>query len=268
MDAFSTWLVADGMRPNTVRAYVGHLRRAGEAASAPTSLEAWVAGAIAGVPRGTATQVKAAVRAWWRFRRWDGQPTFPRGRRAARVVRRPLSAPELAAFYRKVTHGRASPAVRCILRLLPRTALRIAEACALRMEQVERRRGGLRLLVIGKGGHERRIPLSTEATRILRVYLAAHRAGAGPREPVFPGAGDKPIHPESVRRVLRRLRGRHAHITPHVLRHTWATRAYNRGVRLATLKAMLGHTSVATTQRYVQATEATLLDAVERAELR
>ncbi len=283
LELFDDWLVADGALPNTRRAYLGHIRRSAGAATAPDTLRSWTITSILHVPRGTAGQIKAAVQAWFRYQDWP-VPTFPRGRRAVRKPRTSLTAVQLTAYYKRVKHGHLSPPVRCILLLLPRTALRVEEACNLRRRHLTRRGRGFRLEVLGKGGHTRVIPLTVEAARILNTYLDTHRPDLAPAAVLFPGLRtpkrkgeldtqgeawgiDPPIRPESIRKALRGIR-KVSTLTPHVLRHTWATRSYQAGTDLIVLKELLGHTNIATTAIYVRASESQLRKAVERAELK
>jgi len=180
-------------------------------------------------------------------------------------MRRSLTVEELAAFHAVVADEARDP-VKTILTLLPRTGLRITEVCTLRMENFEDdgRRAGLRFR--GKRDKERFVPLSRSTVAVLRAYLDSREITEGH---IFPGVRGA-ITPAAVRKVVRRLRDKHPEIgvvlTPHVLRHTYATMALERGMALPALQAVLGHEKIATTSIYLHPSESALVDAAERIE--
>jgi integrase/recombinase XerC len=264
--AFDVYLHGDGLSPTTRRAYLGHIRRWQE--SEEDDIVTWAGLVLADRPPGSASSIKSAVRKWWTFRGEPARP-LPRGARPKRKVRHPLTDRQLGAYYRKVTHGQCSPQARVILRLLPRTGLRISEMCALQSRHLIRR-GRVRLLELeGKGGHERLVALTREADRILTLYLKEHRPRRlAPDDYLFPGQWEEePITPSAVRKALGKLRGTST-VTPHVLRHTWATRAHAAGVDILQISSILGHVNLETTRRYLSFGEETLLEAMEAAELK
>lgn len=268
-EAFAVALAAAGVSsPNTQRAYAGVIRRW---QASGCDMLAWAVEQLAGAPAGTAGQVRAALRHWRVFCALKPL-VFPRGARARRVGREPLDDTQLATFYRKIQHAPGLlPAVRCVLALLPRTGLRISEACALRGEHVRRAEGGWAVRVIGKGGHARTVPLTAEAYRILCAYADTHRpenacfeAGAWVFEGGAPGA---PLPADTVRSQLRSIRGAQGWV-PHVLRHTFATRYFHATGDLLGLSQILGHRSMETTRIYVQASASHKRAGMEQAELR
>lgn len=267
LEAFSRYLAAAGLSSkHSRRAYVGVVRR--QIASGMDAL-AWATEQLAGdVPSGTAAQVRAALR-HWRTYRGELAIAFPRGPRRRRRHRDPMSAGQLASYYRKVRHdGNMSPQVRVVLALLPRTGLRVSEACEVRRQHLRRRDGTLGLFVArGKGGHERFVPLTAEARRLLELYLLEHPPAPGPLAYLFPGDGlGAHVHPDTLRVALRRIRGDQPW-TPHVLRHTFASRFYEATGDLLTLSEILGHRSLETTREYVQASARRKRVGMEAAEL-
>lgn len=180
-----------------------------------------------------------------------------------------------AAARRQLAEARAAGAVtpaviearrdEALLNLLLYTGLRVGEAAALRVEDVVlNERSGKVMVRSGKGRKYREVPLHREARRALREYLEV-RPDQG--EALFLGQRG----PLGVRGIQMRLKeiGKAAgvDVTPHVLRHTFATRLLRKaGVDLVTVAALLGHESVATTAIYTQPDEAALAQAVERLE--
>lgn len=265
-EGFEAYLAGEGVGQHTRRAYVGVVRRWHESGA---DMLAWARERLAEMPAGSAGQLRAALRHWRAFR-GEAPIVFPRGARARRVARDPLDDAQLAAFYRKVKHTPGLLAgVRVVLELLPRTGLRISEACALRGEHLLRAEGGWSVRVVGKGGHARTVPLTEEAHRLLATYAEAHRGGARfARDAwLFEGSPGERLRPDTVRFQLRGIRGAHAW-SPHVLRHTFATRYYHATEDLLALSQILGHRSIETTRIYVQASARHKRDGMERAELR
>jgi integrase/recombinase XerD len=109
---------------------------------------------------------------------------------------------------------------------------------------------------MGKGGKERIVPLGRRAKEALAVYLSTERprlVGARPSQWVFVRAGGKPLSRQSIWKLVKR-RARAAgvtqRVTPHTLRHTFATHLLGGGADLRVVQTLLGHADVGTTQIY------------------
>lgn len=135
-----------------------------------------------------------------------------------------------------------------VLELLYGSGLRVGELCGLQVSSVSLSNGAAN--VWGKGAKERRVPISEPAVAALRRWLAV-------RHDVLPSeAGDvlfgnergRPLTPRDVRRIVDRRSPSPTH--PHALRHTFATHLLDGGADLRAVQELLGHTDVATTQRY------------------
>ena len=190
--------------------------------------------------------------------------TLPKARGRKARTRDALAPESLALYYAAV--GAESEPVRTILLLLPRTGLRIAEVCSLRAIDVLVTGGRVRLRVaFGKGDKERVVPLGPEGAGVLRAYLDAGLAGS---RWLFDGYSGRALTPAAVRLVTRRLAAENPDIgtlSPHVLRHTYATRALSSGIDLRRVQALLGHENMNTTARYLHPTTHDLEQAVETA---
>jgi integrase/recombinase XerD len=153
---------------------------------------------------------------------------------------------------------------RALLALLYGTGIRASECASLKAGQVDLVR--LTITVRGKGGHERTIPLNPQLAEILRVY-ADVRGAALPSAPFFRSRFGRPL---SRGAVFERVRtwGRRSHVgvplSPHRMRHTFATHLVRAGVGLVTIRDLLGHRQITSTQIYLHVTADDLRSAAAR----
>lgn len=264
-DAFAAYLRERGLLDHTIRAYVGVVERGGE------DVAAYVRKLVRSrSPVGTVVQARAAAAHWLRF---QGVPQAEiaaqlppaRGRKAK--TREALSPEALARFLALAEREREP--MRTLLLLLPRTGLRISEVCGLLVGDVRDRDGRVYLDFRGKGDKHRVVPVGDAGAALLRsaVGRAITRPSRTPDNdrPLFSLRASKPVSPSTVRDAMTRLRRDEpmlAGVTPHVLRHTYATRALAGGVDVPRLQALLGHESITTTQRYLHPSVDDLADAV------
>ncbi|MDV2503196.1 MAG: tyrosine-type recombinase/integrase [bacterium] len=184
-----------------------------------------------------------------------------------------LTPEEIAAILR-VSDRRSIQGKRdyALLKTMLGSGLRSAELCALDVGHVENYRSQPVLVVNGKGGKVRRVPLHPEALEAIRAYWRAEgRNGDDPHEPIFQTLGKH--GPHKVRRLTYKAirclidRTRKAalikrHTTPHTLRHTFAVSLLDEGVDLRTVQDLMGHSNITTTQAYLHTTEEKKLAAV------
>ncbi|MFP5489042.1 MAG: tyrosine-type recombinase/integrase [Acidimicrobiia bacterium] len=135
-----------------------------------------------------------------------------------------------------------------VLEILYGSGVRVSEACSLQLDQVDLGAGAL--TVWGKGSKARRVPLSEPAITALVRWIEV-RDEVVPAESgsdVFANERGKPLTPRDVRHILDRRSPTPTH--PHALRHTFATHLLDGGADLRAVQELLGHSDVATTQRY------------------
>ncbi len=156
--------------------------------------------------------------------------------------------------------GRARAArLHALLELIYATGLRVSELVALPAAVV---RGQARYFVIrGKGGHERIVPLTDRARAATNAYLAARQDGELPADPwLFPSFGESGhLTRQAFARDLKALAASigisAAKISPHVLRHAFASHLLQNGADLRVVQQLLGHADISTTQIYTHVLE-------------
>lgn len=148
---------------------------------------------------------------------------------------------------------------RALFMLLYGCGLRIDEALQLNYGN-RPQKGEVR--VMGKGSKERMVPVIPIVEKMLGEYLAACPYPMGKETPLFLGSRGKRLNQGVAQRELRNLRkafGLPESVTPHALRHSFATHILVNGADLRTIQELLGHASVSTTQRYTDFDNAQLL---------
>ena len=162
---------------------------------------------------------------------------------------------------------------RTPLELRDRAMLELAYSCGLRCEEIVNLDLGAldfeteQLRVLGKGSKERLLPVGEPAQRALRRYLRARAAAplaADPREPaLFLSKSGRRLSNSDVTRRLglwTREAALAAGVSPHSLRHSFATHLLEGGADLRTIQELLGHASISTTQVYTRVDAARLRD--------
>lgn len=258
---------------HTIRAYAGDLRSllvacAGFGVQSPDGiriahLRSWLAqGSAAGRSRATLARRAASARSFtaWCARR--GLSTTDPGERlaspqVARVLPTVLDQEQARDLMEHAAvaadDGSALGARdRAIVELLYGSGVRVAELCGLDVGAVDRRERTLR--VRGKGDKERTVPYGRPAADALDAWWERRAELVGPRSgaALFLGVRGARVDARAVRSVVTRL-SREAGvpvIAPHALRHTAATHVLEGGADLRAVQELLGHASLATTQRY------------------
>jgi integrase/recombinase XerC len=179
--------------------------------------------------------------------------------RAPKTLPRAMTLPDTERLLEAEEEGLVPERERALFELLYATGLRVSEAAGLDLEDLD---FGARLLrVTGKGSKERIVPFGEAAAEAIRAYLPSRSAlrhgssaqDGGDGEPLFVNARGGRLTTRSMARLLkRRLRaaGLPAEISPHALRHTFATHLLQAGADLRAIQELLGHASLSTTQKY------------------
>jgi integrase/recombinase XerD len=143
---------------------------------------------------------------------------------------------------------------RAMLEMLYASGLRVSELVALRLSEVSRDSGVVR--VLGKGGKERLVPIGENALDWLQRYLAEARPQlleGQPSDVLFVTARRDAMTRQSFWHLIKRhalKAGIQATLSPHTLRHAFATHLINHGADLRVVQLLLGHSDISTTQIY------------------
>ena len=153
---------------------------------------------------------------------------------------------------------------RAMLELLYASGLRISELVGLKTSSVNVQQGVVR--VFGKGGKERLVPIGQEALRWLLRFVDAGRGqllGERPCDALFPSQRARQMTRQTFWYAIKRyavIAGINRAISPHTLRHAFATHLLNHGADLRAVQMMLGHADLTTTQIYTHVAQARLKD--------
>jgi len=255
--------------PHTVRAYIDdlgqfiiHLR--GELGREPRPrdvdvllLRAFLARLHRdGLKKSSAARKLASLRTFFRYLCREGilEANPARALVSPRLERRipaHLDEADVARLVAVVGDCDADVRARAILELLYATGIRCAELVGLDLPEVDLEARFVR--VLGKGQKERLVPFGAPAEKALRAYLPV-RATCRPRtDAVFVNARGGRLTGRSVRSIVQRRVVQAAvsqRISPHGLRHSFATHLLERGADLRSIQELLGHARLSTTQKY------------------
>jgi integrase/recombinase XerD len=263
LEDFGAHLGAAGSRiaaasTQDLRAYLGELSRRGLRAS-------------------TVARRLSAIRQLYRFlyaegRRGDDPAAVLEGPRRTRPLPKTLTLEEVDRLLRAAAtvDPAASPRERqraarlsCLIETLYATGLRVSELVALPIAAA--RRDARVIVVRGKGAKERLVPLNDAAKRAMAGYLEllARSAPSGQSKWLFPSFGEAGhITRQHFARELKALAAaaglRDERVSPHVLRHAFASHLLHNGADLRIVQTLLGHADISTTQIYTHVLEARL----------
>ncbi len=263
---------ARGVSPHTVRAQTGDLGKLFEHALrarwedwdiSPRTLRGFALElGDRGLDPASQARILSTVRGFFKWM-WE---TRRIAKNPASGLRNPKQIKRLPAF---LTEGESQalldlpPAVdfpssrlACLLELLYASGLRVSELTGLDLHDLLAEQRTLR--VLGKGRKERLVPYHAQAGAILTTYLGFRSAYLAlktlpPSPAVFLNQRGGRLTPTSVRTLLRtalEAAAVRSRVSPHALRHSFATHLLNRGMDLRAIQELLGHASLSTTQRY------------------
>ncbi len=155
---------------------------------------------------------------------------------------------------------------RAILELFYSTGIRLSELVGLRAASLDRLGGTIR--VLGKGRKERIVPVGRAALRAIDAYQAVQPDAGRPGDALFTNGRGAPLSQRTVQRIVRRKLSEVSEsrkLSPHVLRHTFATHMLNAGADLRAVQELLGHASLSTTQMYTHVSTERLKQVYQKA---
>ena len=287
LDRFLTELAAKGSSPHTMRAYgndisqliawtLTEMDRFDPAGVTTLLLRKFLAYLReTGVSRRTVARKIASIRSFFEFLRKrgvveDNPASFLRRPKQERRLPGFLDDSEIVALLEAPTGDTLlGLRDRAVLEVLYSTGMRIAELTGLNISDIDLI--GESCIVRGKGKKERLLPVGSYACRALRTYLDK-RADDGHTvrrsDPLIINARGERITARSVARNMQRhirTANLSKKISPHTLRHTFATHMLNRGADLRSVQELLGHANLATTQIYTHVTTERLRKVYEKA---
>ncbi len=246
------------------------------------SVRAWL-GELDGLDRAESTIARklSSLRVFFRFlRRTDRRKTNP-----ARLVKVRSSGRRLPAFLTRQqvdalfaaqeaeaeTSEEGAEAVRrvrdrALIEILYSSGLRLAEVHGLDIGDVDRGRGLVK--VLGKGRKERIVPVGTAALQAVDRYLALTDRSAESSGPLFESRRGERLSRRQIQRIVARRLASAADgetLSPHALRHSFATHLLDEGADLVAVKELLGHASLSTTRIYTHTSKERLLETYRRA---
>lgn len=285
IEAFLEMLSAErGARANTLDAYARDLEdaratvRGGLANAGAEAVEAYVASmAKRGLSAATARRRISALRQFYRFLlsenvRADDPTSRLDAPKRARSLPKTLSVAEIE----RLIEAAETPRDKALIELLYGAGLRVSELVSLPLRAAPKP-GQAHMVVEGKGGKERIVVLGGPALKALDAHLAA-RAGALPKQEAqrekaqrwlfaSASAADGKLTRRRVAQILEAAAKKAgidpARVSPHVLRHAFATHLVEGGADLRTVQTLLGHADIATTQIYTHVAEGRLKTLVE-----
>jgi site-specific recombinase XerD len=163
-----------------------------------------------------------------------------------------------------------NPAASLIVTMMLDTGLRVSEVCELNLEDIDFDDGSARVLG-GKGDKDRLVLFTTRTVERLRSWLPIRtRLAPNEEQACFVNRHGRRLQPRGVQRMMDAL-GQEAglpkgKLTPHVLRHNFATGLLERGADLVTIQRLMGHATIATTRVYLEISDQTLREVYHRAQ--
>jgi integrase/recombinase XerD len=285
IEAFLEMLSAErGARANTLDAYARDLEdaraevRGGLKSAGAEAIEAYVAGmGRRGLSPATARRRISALRQFYRFllgenMRADDPTSRLDAPKRARALPKTLSVTEIERLIATVE----TPRYKALIELMYGAGLRVSELVSLPLRTAPKP-GQEHMVIEGKGGKERIVALGRPALAALEEHLVA-RAGGLPKAEaqreraarwLFPSASaaDGKLTRRRVGQILEAAAAKAgldpARVSPHVLRHAFATHLVEGGADLRTVQTLLGHADIATTQIYTHVAEGRLKTLVE-----
>jgi integrase/recombinase XerC len=219
-----------------------------------------------GCGRATVARKLASLRTFFRYLNREGLAKTNPARllvspRQQRKIPSYLGETDAALLVEVPGQTDAALRARAILELLYATGMRCSELVGLDLAEIDLDQRVAR--VLGKGRKERIVPFGQAARDALNAYLPARLRHRPPSDALFVSRNGSRLTDRWIRKMVSvRVRqvAINKHVSPHTLRHSFATHLLERGADLRTIQELLGHSSLSTTQRYTHVNAKHLLD--------
>lgn len=222
----------------------------------------------------------SAMRQYYRYLvsenvRQDDPTTTIESPKQGRTLPKTLSEAEVSQLIKTAGIGGGSDSIRlvCLLEMLYATGLRVSELVGLPMSAIGENTEFL--MIEGKAGRERMVPISEPAQKAIKTYLAIREQFIGIEnkeaqdKSFFPSKTSESGHltrqrfAQLLKDLARDAEVEEGRVSPHILRHAFATHLLSRGADLRSVQKMLGHADIATTQIYTHILSEGLKETVE-----
>lgn len=277
IDKFIKYLEAErGASAHTLRAYRKDLELFFESSGGGTELgdvRGFVASEInRGRKKTTASRRLAALRSFFKFLHREGHIKVNPAKlvsspKLQKLLPRFLTVDEVFGLVEKPGGlGFIEQRDRAMLELLYSSGLRVGELSGLNVEDVSLKEGLVK--VMGKGKKERLVPVGKKALEALNSYLVEKILQKKTDKALFVSRNGKRLDTRAIRRIVvkySRAMGMEGKVSPHTLRHTFATHLLQGGADLRVIQELLGHSSLSTTQKYTHLDITHLMDIYDNA---
>ncbi|ASJ12874.1 site-specific tyrosine recombinase/integron integrase [Thermococcus thioreducens] len=268
LDEYETYLDLEGKSPNTIRMYSYYVRRYlewGGELNSRSALRFLARLRKEGYSNRSLNLVVQALRSYFRFEGAEEEAEKLKPPKVPRSLPKALTREEVRKLLSVIPPTRRRD--RLIFLLLYGAGLRVSELCNLKKSDVDFERS---LIIVrgGKGAKDRVVPVPGFLMEAIKSYLEM-RTDSSEYLIVEEGRREKDrISPKTVWYLLRRY-GQKAgvKVTPHMLRHSFATHMLENGVDIRAIQELLGHSNLSTTQIYTKVTVEHLRKAQEKARL-
>ena len=229
-------------------------------------LDIWVNSMIDRSP----STIKARLAAASHLIRWLGQkwPEHLVRPKSGKKLPRTLTSRELS-LVKNAADCSEDPLANLVVTMILDTGLRVSEICDLEISQIDLQDHSA-MVIDGKGGKDRMVLFTQSTVASILAWLPLREIRNPQGEQLLVSKAGTPLQSRSVQRLMDKLadeanipRGR---LTPHVLRHNFATGLLERGADLVSIQKLLGHASIATTRVYLEISDTTLREIYKRAQ--
>lgn len=284
---FQRWLSSERrLSPHTVEAYERDLAQFEEFVGGWSGMETWAWGDVdrlairawlgeldeLGRADSTIARKLSTLRVFFGFlqrtaRREENPARLVRARSSGRRLPAFLTRPQIDALFEEESDATPEPERdRALLEVLYSSGLRLAEVHGLDISDVDRVRGLVR--VLGKGNKERIIPIGSVAVAAIDRWLKASGRSSRDDGPLFLSERGTRLSRRQIQRIVATWLARAADgeaLSPHALRHSFATHLLDEGADLMAVKELLGHASLSTTRIYTHTSKERLLETYRQA---